>query len=445
MTGEGGTRLVRWMVPAAALLWAAALAYSMLAARSLYGDGALYVLIHFQVPHKFDDYDLQRTFATYLTQAPILLAERFGVERVSVYAALYSLGLYVLPAAAVLFGAWLLRRQPVPFAAVTWGAVVFGFGVNYINSEANLFFGLAWLCVSILALDRPAPVLRGFLLPLIAIVLLRVYEAMLLVGPVLAAWSVLAGGRATYDRERFGLGIAALLFTVGAAIGSGGLLSPRDPGNAVGFIRSIASFLAGPHLFLLLAAVAAAVAALVPHRPVALGAVAASALLGIAYLVIVVRVQGYYSYDFYYQNRAFLALLLPAAVGAVFMAWWLRPAWFATAPMTPVAAAFLVPFAFAIAADWIGTHRWVAYVDKFCEVLRSEANPPERLAQLKHSGVRTGWGWTHPTLSVLLRDRGSNAMVANEPPQRWEPFDASNPPRIGRLGLCQAPLIGGKP
>lgn len=445
MTGEAGTRLVRWMVPAAASLWAAALLYSTLAARSLYADGALYVLIHFQNPHRFDDYDLQRTFATYLTQAPILLAERLGVERVSVYAAAYSLGLFVLPAAAMLFGAWLLRRQPVPFAALAWGAVVFGFGVNYINSEANLFFGLAWLCVAILALDRPAPVLRGFLLPLLAIVLLRVYEAMLLVGPVLAAWSVVAAGRATQDRERFGLGIAALLFTVGAAIGAGGLLSPRDPGNATGFIGTIAHFLGGPHLFLLLSAVAAAAAALVPRRPVALGAAAASVLLGIAYVAMVLRVQGYYSYDFYYQNRAFLALMLPVAVGLLFIAWWMRPAWFAAGAMTPAAAAFLVPFAFAVAADGIGTHRWISYVGQFCQALDSEASPPERLAMLKHSGVRTGWGWTHPTLSVLLRDRGSNAMVANEPPQRWEPFDASNPPRIGRLGVCQAPLLGGRP
>jgi hypothetical protein len=44
-------------------------------------------------------------------------------------------------------------------------------------------------------------------------------------------------------------------------------------------------------------------------------------------------------------------------------------------------------------------------------------------------------------MSVLLRDRGSTAIVVNDP-GHWEPFDAAKPPSISVKGLCQAPLLG---
>ena len=51
------------------------------------------------------------------------------------------------------------------------------------------------------------------------------------------------------------------------------------------------------------------------------------------------------------------------------------------------------------------------------------------------SPVHTGWAWTHPTMSVLLRRAPSDAMVVNDPGQ-FEPFDHNKPRPIKYRGLC---------
>jgi hypothetical protein len=152
---------------------------------------------------------------------------------------------------------FLTRRQPFLLAANVVAIVVYGFGVNFINTEANVLFGLVWLCVTILALDTPAPVLRGVVLPIAGFAMLRIYEGMLLVGPVLFVWTCIAARRATLEVERLGLAIAGLLFLLGAITGFGGWLAPRDPSNAAGFAASAFRYLHNPQLYLLAACVPA--------------------------------------------------------------------------------------------------------------------------------------------------------------------------------------------
>ena len=430
----------RVVVGLAAAGWGGALAYSTASARALYGDGAWYVLVHLMTPFRFNDFDSQRSFASYLSQAPMLFGQRLGLEPVAGYAALYSLGIFVLPATLLLTALFLARRQPMLFAAVATANVVYGFGVNFINTEANLLFGLVWFCAAILALDRPAPILRGIVLPLAAVALLRTYEGMLLVGPVLAMWAVVAAGRARTDVERVGLMLSGVLFFLGAVVGLGGFLSPRDPNNAAGFLASAFLYLRNPQVFLLLSALLLLPAIGTRGRRVRIACGIASAACGAAFVFATGRLTGYYSFEVYYQNRSFLVLMLPAFVGAVFAVHAVRPHCLAAGSPNAFAI-ILVPLGFAIAGDAVGTVRWNEFMKTFCSVLEADGSPAERLAMLQKTSVRTAWWWTHPTMSVLLRDRGSRAMVTNEP-GNFEPFDARNPPAIGNRGLCQAPMVG---
>lgn len=412
-----------------------------MAARVLYGDGAWYVLVHLLTRYRFNDYDFQRSFASYISQSPILFGQRLGLEPVAVYAALYSLGIFVFPALAMLAALFLSRRQPALFAANAVAIVVYGFGLNFINSEANLLFGLVWLAATIMALDRPAPILRGIVLPLISIALLRTYEGMLLVGPILAAWALVGAGRADSERERIGLALSALLLLLGAIIGFGGFLAPRDPGNAAGFLGSAFRYLGNPQGFLLLCALLVLPAIYLPRRPWRLACAVLSVICGVAFLAGMARLEGYYAFDVYYVNRSFLVLSLPVFVGLLFAAYYARPQWLARGSQEAYAWV-LIPVAFAVAGDMFGTFRWGTYVKEFCAVLDRDAAPAERLGVLMKSGVRTAWPWTHPTMSVLLRDRGSRSLVTNEPNQRFEPFDPALSPSIEYWGLCQAPLLG---
>lgn len=433
----------RWVLYATAAAWGAALVYSTATARVLYGDGAWFVLTHLLTPHRFNNYDFQRTFASVISQAPVLFGQRLGLDSVAAYAALYTFGIYVLPAVAMVIALGLARKQPVLFSMIGFAILVYGFGANFINTEANLFFGFVWLSVTILALHGLAPILRGLVLPAIAIALLRSYEGMLLVGPFLALWATIAAVRHEGRLESIGLVLSALLYLLGATIGLGGFLSPRDPGNASSFLSTAFAYLGHPHVFLLLAGIAIIPGICLPSHRLRTVSATASALLGLGFVLGITKLEGFYSFSVYYQNRSFLVLFLPGFVGLALAVYAYRPAWLRTDADATGYALFLVPLAFAVAGDAVGTYRWSTYVQAFCTVLEMPSTPLERLGALKQSGARTAWAWTHPTMSVLLRGRGSQSMVVNEPgASGFEPFDPTRIMSTPYRGLCQAPLVG---
>ncbi len=434
----------KWLFTASTAIgaWLVALAYSTVAGRVMYGDGAWSVLVHLLTPYRFNDYDFQRSFASFISQAPMLFAQRAGLENVSTYVMLYSFGALVIPAIAMMVALVLARAQPLLFAANVVAIVVYGFGTNFINTEANLLFGLVWLSATILALDRAAPILCGFVLPVVAFAMLRTYEGMLLVGPFLGLWALMASSRATDHRERLGLAIAAFLFLLGVVIGLGGFLSPRDPSNASSFLGSAFRYLGNPHFFLMMSGFLGFAAVLSANRARAILAIV-SAAFGLAFVVAITRLEGFYGFDIYYHNRSFMVLSLPAFIAALVAVWYLRPHWLQARGSGEGYAILLIPILLAVAGDMIGTYRWGGYVKEFCTVLGSSAPPVEKLMALKQTGVRTAWPWTHPTMSLLLRDRGSKAMVVNEPGSfGWEPFDPAKAPAIDYRGFCQVPPLG---
>ena len=116
-------------------------------------------------------------------------------------------------------------------------------------------------------------------------------------------------------------------------------------------------------------------------------------MCGVAFLVSSLRLNGYYAYDVYYQNRAFVALMLPLFVAFVFAAWHLRPQWLRRWDAGAAPLVLLVPLAFAVAGDMLGTWRWNRYVEAFCDALAGDAKPMERLQSLRaRARARRGRG-----------------------------------------------------
>jgi len=101
----------------------------------------------------------------------------------------------------------------------------------------------------------------------------------------------------------------------------------------------------------------------------------------------------------------------------------------------------LIPMAAAVACDLLGSYRWERYVQAFCGVLERNVDPALGVNELRQTGARTGWPWSHPTLSVLLRDNGSSAMVHNESASSWQPFDPATPISLPYRGLCQSEFL----
>lgn len=417
--------------------WSICLAISVSTARVLYADGSHFLLSHLLRPNVFNNYDRNRLFASLITQAPLLIGDHLHVQTVSTYAALYSLGTFVLPAAGFIFSFYLARHQPVLFAVTALVIAVFGFGTNFINTEANIFFALTWVSLTCLALDGSHPVLRGVVLPLLAIVLLRVYEGIALVGPLLAVLALLQFRRSSSRLEKAGLGLAILFFLAGTAGGVNAILHPRDPSNEANFLASISVYLRNPQFLLLLAS-----SSLLPstlsrdsiHRAI-------FALLGIVFSILflshMVQLTNYYAYTIYYQNRAFLGLLLPASIGIMLAGKLFSPPVILAENRRLNYLIILIPFFAAVAGDLLGSFRWHQYVGEFCEVLSAAGAQNSGVEQLKKAGAVMGWSWTHPTMSILLRARGTDGMIRNEPGSRWEPFDPSTPISINYVGLCE--------
>jgi hypothetical protein len=427
------TRIIFWIA------WGVCLLISALVCRSLYADGAYAVLELLRAPGHYIDYDAHRSFASYVTQTPVLIGQWLGVEQVAGYGALYGAGVYALPAVLFLTALSLAVRTPMLFAVTAGAIVIFGFGANFINTEANLFMALAWLAAVILVLPGRRPVLRGFVLPSLAFVSLRVYEGMLLVGPVLAAAAYMSSRDTGDPHERNGLQFAAPCFLLSALIGFSSIVAPRDPGNSAGFVAMGARYLSNPQVFVLAATLCSLVATTSLHRRTRLVWMAASVALAAVFTWQMIGAEGYYAYGLYYYNRAFLVCLLPLAIAALFGVQRLRPAWL-TQPLPDGAGiAIVIPFAAVVAVDLMGSARWLAYEQSFCRTLEQ---PPSAhaLEQLKQTGTVTGWGWTHPALSILLRERGSLAIVHNDPGS-WQPFDPDLPIALTYRGACENRIL----
>ena len=359
--------------------WAAVLAYGALSARMLLGDGAHILLEYLQHPGQFSIIEPKRLFTFVVHQAPVLLLQRAGVESVAAYGAAYSFAVLFVPVAFMLAALFVARQQPVVFLSTAAAVSVIGFSTNFICTEVNFMAGLAILSAVLLSLQRDAPLLRGFVLPGAAFLLVLSYEGTLLTGPLLATWAALVALRRQDSLECFGLALSALLFALGTLNGLWGYLAPRDLANATGFITAIPVYLRGPHAWLLLASAAALVGALAGKGRVMWGMAVASVALGLAFLFSIWNLDGYYAYSLYYFNRAFIALFVAAFVAMLLSIWSFRPYWLDEGSLAPGAAVMVVPFAVAIASDAIGTYRWNQYVATFCSVLEREMEPQARL------------------------------------------------------------------
>lgn len=419
-------------------LWTACLVVNVAVCRVLYGDGARFVFVHLVDPFHFNDYDSHRAFASYITQTPLLIAQRVGATHVATYARLYAVGTYVVPAAAFLLALAISRWSRLLFASTATAIVVFGFGVNYINSEANLFFALTWLSAMLIAFPRHAWVGVSLGLPVLAYALLHVYEGMLLTGPVLAAAAAWRLRNEPETQARIGLTLATLLYIMGSLAALGAVLQPRDPANAASFASSMLAYVRNPQIFLLGSCVCALIGTARQRLTWRIVWGALCIVLGCFFVIRMLHVQGYYGYSLYYYNRSFLALLLPATLALVLAVAFLRPRLKPAASLATIAALVTLPFSAAIAADLVGSARWYQYVTDFCKVLSTSS--PNGIQTLKEQGHVTGWAWTHPTLSILLRLRGSKAMVSNDPGQ-WEPFDPATPPTMAYVGVCEEPIF----
>jgi hypothetical protein len=440
MIGAVHDRLPLMAWSGAALLALAAFVPAFLGFRVLYADGA-YVLYELLTnPHRFVAIELGRAVSLHVMESPVLLGELLSVQGIGSMARLLHLGIFGVPLAMFLCALWLVRQEVALFALTVSAFAVFSFSINFINTETNFYFAVCWLAATILALPGAHPILRGALLPVVAVLSISNHEGAVFSAPVLAIWATLRAQRSPAAFEVTGLGMAAVLFWIAAAVALAAGLAPRDISNASGFLASFPAILMSPQRWLLLSAALAPCAMLLRGRSLRLACLALSVASGILYVRAITRVAGYYGYSFYYSNRAALTLLMVVALAMLAFASRSQPAQSVIERRRAGYLVALVPLVFAVTGDLIGSYRWNRYLTTFCELLATDDDPQTRLQKLETSGNLTGWRWTHPTLSVLLRPPDSSAFVVNAP-GGWEPPDVRADSRLDRPGICTSARV----
>ena len=200
------------------LLWGLAL-HNTLACRGLFWDGASF-LVNLLDHGRFHDFYAARAHVDWVTQVPVLLLAEWGVRDTRMLAMAYSAALFALPTAFYHFALVRVRRDPVLLAAVlAIIAAVYLPTSFFIVGEYNVAFACITAAIAVVLTTGGSSRGDAALLLAFGLLCLRSYEAMIYLGPLLAAailWSARRGARDPVANALCQL--AALAFIGGALV-----------------------------------------------------------------------------------------------------------------------------------------------------------------------------------------------------------------------------------
>ena len=219
------------------------LAYAIVTARSLYNDGAYYFLRVLQA-NGFTEMLFSRGHAGYLYQLPVVLALRLGITNLEVLQAAFGVGCFCAWPVAM----WLCYR----LARQHFWLVVLAAGMAYLNAAfvavgehivAHAFF---WPVVFVLLFVQPLTKFAAAVLLVSSLILLRSYESMLFLGPVLAWFAFRRAQREPGTAGRVICLVSAVILLLAVPIAVDGMLHPCTSSSAHSFKTGMLHLLAAP-------------------------------------------------------------------------------------------------------------------------------------------------------------------------------------------------------
>jgi hypothetical protein len=425
------------------LLWTLAALNSWLC-RGLFWDGASFLAIVLDT-HTFHDFYPARAHVAWVTQTPVLLLAWAGVRNTHLLSVVYSATLFGLPTVLYHLALRRVRADAVLLSAVlAIVAVVYLPTWFFIIGEFNTTYGAATLTMAILLTASGFERRDGAVLCGLGILCLASYEAMVYLGPFLAAatwWSLRRSGT-TDAMARLLAWLAALAFLGGAVVAAGAIgeywqheYFTRVRNATFDFWQDLQFIvpLAGLGLLVLVSAVW-------PSWLKGWAPLVAAGLLA-ATLVSTIWFRDFFGPE---------AMLFPPAhyvarTGAggallVFLAaMWIHVAWRGRLPRLldilrqPVVGRRLVLAMFmlvlaAIVPDLALTRLWVGYLDYFRGVVvgRTGIVPSTELPMGQWPNRLFAQDWTYPALSALVRSApGQGIVVAPKDYRSHPPFEPS--------------------
>ncbi|MFO1079926.1 MAG: hypothetical protein U1E23_04775 [Reyranellaceae bacterium] len=199
------------------VIWGLA-AWNTVSCRGLFWDGSSF-LVNILELGTFHDFYGARAHVDWLTQMPVLLAAKLGLRDTRLLGMLYSGTLFALPSALYQVALARLRHDPLRLGLMIAAvAVVYLPTWFFIVGEYNVAFAAAAAAMALLLTPGRRRLADCAALCLLGLLCLRSYEAMVYLGPLLAAALLWAARRAADWRERLLLAVAALAFAAAAVV-----------------------------------------------------------------------------------------------------------------------------------------------------------------------------------------------------------------------------------
>ncbi len=211
------------------LLWAL-VALNSWVCRGLFWDGASFLAIVLD-SRTFHDFYPARAHVAWVTQAPVLLLIKVGVSDSRLLSMVYSATLFALPTALYQMALARVRGDAMLLATIlAILAVVYLPTWFFIIGEYHTTYAAATAAMAIVLTGKGLSRRDGTLLCGLGALCIASYEAMIYLGPFLAAaivWSMI--GRRTTDglARLFGVA-AALAFLAGAVVAIGAVIEYWD-------------------------------------------------------------------------------------------------------------------------------------------------------------------------------------------------------------------------
>lgn len=408
---------------AVALLWLLVL-HNSLAYRGIYWDGAAF-LARMMEFGGFHDGHTARAHVLWATQWPVVLALRLGVADTAVLAAVYSAGLFALPAALYHVALHRVRHDPALLAAVMAVVVAVYLPTSFfIVGEYNATYAAATAAASVALTARSLSLGTAFGLLALGLFCLRSYEAMLHLGPLLAAmmgWLVWRSREAS-SAARLTAATAGGLF-LGAAIVA---LVPamREWGSDyVTRVRgAVFDFWQNLQFMIALLTLGATTLVMIV-RPALLRGWVPAAIVAVGIVLFIATpfrgVFDLYAPAHYVARSAAGGLLWVMLAGIwLFTVWQASPpALFAVLREPPVgrrlAVAACALLLAAAVPDIALTRLWSQYLGQFRQQVVSGTGIVYAEVQMPGRSPDNMFrqGWTYPALSLVLRRDPSNALV----------------------------------
>jgi hypothetical protein len=199
------------------LVWGLA-AHATVTCRGLFWDGSSF-LVNILDHGRFHDFYVARAHVDWVTQVPVLLLSELGVRDTRLLAMAYSAALFGLPTALYHLALARVRHDAVLLAIVIAAVVVVYLPTSFfIIGEYNATFAAVTAGMAVTLTARENRLGDAALLCVLGVFCVRSYEAMVYLGPLLAAAIVWSRRNDTDGATRVLAGIAALAFGAGAVV-----------------------------------------------------------------------------------------------------------------------------------------------------------------------------------------------------------------------------------